>query len=622
MICLSAIARRLAIISSCASLFLLLVGHSALASQPTHRYSFTSDASDSIGTAPGTLLGSAIITNGSLVLNGTNGCVQLPANLFTNSKSLTLETWFINNQHLAPRHLWSFSGTPQVTFLVRGSIGFPSSEFRTRGYYGNQSANSMVDAVQISLGKFHHLVWTQDEQSRTARIYLNGLLYAQNTNFTATPGATTTASYLGAGSISSPIKGSIMEFRIYSNALSHFEVLQSKALGADAMPATGTTIVRLHLRMPSHIGQNSIMRPPVFTDLTDQAEVDITSLPEIVFTSSNTNVVNPNPNGYVYAVGLGLADLIATYGGFSATTTVTVVSSDQFALAHRYDFNGISGISSLPDLAASASGTVFNGGAFTNGAQLFLDGVNDHVALPDDLLSGFNELTMEAWVTGFSLNGKWWPRVFDFGGGGGRYLFLAPAVQTDNLGTNTQIIRFAASTNGIIAESPRLTARPWMVDGFETHLAVTYSPDRNSSKLYVNGQLADVGSAPYPLPLLLSTNNWLGRSQYVGDAYFHGLFNEFRLYRTALEASAIAASFALGPDVIGADYVLHAALTGDALTLSWGATASWCVLETSADLSAQATWTSAGATTVFINGRLVVSVALADEARYYRLSPP
>lgn len=619
MVYLSAISRTLTTVFHCTSLLHLLLADSALASQPTHRYSFTSDANDSIATAHGTLLGSATITNGSLVLNGTNGCVQLPANLFTNSRSLTLEIWFVNNQHLAPRFLWSFSGSPAISFLVRGSgFGFES---RSRSYYGSQSANSMVDAVQVSLGKFYHLVWTQDEPSRTARIYLNGLVYAQNTNFTATPGATTASSFLGSQNVNSPIKGSIMEFRIYSNALSHFEVLQSKALGMDELPATGSTIARLHLRMPSHIGLNSITRPPVFADLTDQAEVDITPLPDIAFTFSDTNVINPNPSGYVYAVGLGMADLIATYGGLSATTTVTVVSSDQFALARRYDFSGISGISMLPDLAGDAPGTIVNGGAFTNGAQLLLDGSNDHVDLPDDILSGFNEVTMEAWVTGFSLNGKFWPRVFDFGGGG-RYLFLAPSVQTDNLGTNTQIIRFAASTNGIIAESPRLTAQPWMSDGFETHLAVTYSPPRNLSKLYVNGQLADVGPAPYPLTLLFTTNNWLGRSQYIGDAYFHGLFNEFRIYRTALDASAIAASFALGPDVIGADYALHAEMAGDNIRLSWGTSASWCVLETSSALTAGATWTNAGTTPVFTNGRLEAIIPLAGESRYFRLSSP
>ena len=98
MVCSSEVARHFPDISVCTILVLLLLADAALASQPTHRYSFTSDANDSIGTAHGTLLGNATITDRNLVLNGTNGCVQLPANLFTNSRSLTLEIWFVNNQ--------------------------------------------------------------------------------------------------------------------------------------------------------------------------------------------------------------------------------------------------------------------------------------------------------------------------------------------------------------------------------------------------------------------------------------------------------------------------------------------------------------------------------------------
>jgi hypothetical protein len=273
-------------------------------------------------------------------------------------------------------------------------------------------------------------------------------------------------------------------------------------------------------------------------------------------------------------------------------------------------------------LAGTAPGSLVNGGALTNGQQLYLDGANDHVDLPDGIISSLSAVTFEAWVNGFALNGSfpiWWPRVFDFGGGG-NYLFLAPSVYTDNLGTNTQFIRFAVSTNGIIAESPRLTARPWMLDGFETHLAVTYDPVANSSQLYVNGVLADTGPARYPLSIINDTNNWLGRSQYPGDTYFRGLFNEFRIYRTALEASDIAASFALGPDVIGADYALHATRTGDHLTLSWGPSASWCVLQTS--VNPGGTWTNASVAPVFTNGRLQASIPVTETTRYFRLSPP
>jgi len=72
---------------------LLIVG---AANFLNHRYSFTTDASDSIGSANGTLFGNATVSGGALVLDGTTGTyMQLPGSLFTaaNSTALTVEFW-------------------------------------------------------------------------------------------------------------------------------------------------------------------------------------------------------------------------------------------------------------------------------------------------------------------------------------------------------------------------------------------------------------------------------------------------------------------------------------------------------------------------------------------------
>jgi len=62
----------------------------------THRYSFTTDASDSVGGANGTLMGAATVSGGKLVLDGSFGTyVDLPAseiNIATNT-AVTFETW-------------------------------------------------------------------------------------------------------------------------------------------------------------------------------------------------------------------------------------------------------------------------------------------------------------------------------------------------------------------------------------------------------------------------------------------------------------------------------------------------------------------------------------------------
>jgi hypothetical protein len=393
-------------------------------------------------------------------------------------------------------------------------------------------------------------------------------------------------------------------------------------LGPDALPPDSNVLTNLQFRTASHFGLGSLARPSVCGDFSGQPGTDLTLLQEIVFSSSDTNVLNPITNGYVAAMGLGVAELTAAYGGIATTTTVVVVTADQFALAHRYDFSGRWGRTNLADLAGSASGTVHGGAALTNSTTLYFDGSNDYVDLPDGIISSLTEVSVEAWVTGFSLNGKWWPRVFDFGSGMTNYMFLAPSVQQDNLSTNTQLIRFAFTTNRITAEFPRLTRKPWMMDGHVTHLTVTYSPAQNLSRLYVNGTLTDSGPARYQLNNLEDTNNWLGRSQFPGDAYFHGLFDEFRIYRSVLEASQVAASYALGPDVIGADYALQGQQIDNQLKLSWGPSASWCVLETAPALATGITWTNAAVTPAFNNGRMEITIPISDTARFFRLAAP
>jgi hypothetical protein len=72
------------------------------------------------------------------------------------------------------------------------------------------------------------------------------------------------------------------------------------------------------------------------------------------------------------------------------------------------------------------------------------------------------------------------------------------------------------------------------------HVAVTLS-GRNAT-LYVNGAVsgsnADMFLAPFRLGA--TTRNWIGRSQYP-DPYFNGKIDDFRIYRGALSATAVAA---------------------------------------------------------------------------------
>jgi hypothetical protein len=77
--------------------------------------------------------------------------------------------------------------------------------------------------------------------------------------------------------------------------------------------------------------------------------------------------------------------------------------------------------------------------------------------------------------------------------------------------------------------------------GRRVHLAVTQSG--TTATLYVDGLVAGMKGDMMLTPAQLgpTPNNWIGRSQYDVNAGFNGRIDDFRIWRSALDATAIAA---------------------------------------------------------------------------------
>ena len=77
-----------------------------------------------------------------------------------------------------------------------------------------------------------------------------------------------------------------------------------------------------------------------------------------------------------------------------------------------------------------------------------------------------------------------------------------------------------------------------------------YNYAQRSASIWING--AQIGQAPVlaerPLSELNDVNNWLGRSQWSGDAFATADFNEFRIYEGVLTPVQIAVNSSVGPD--------------------------------------------------------------------------
>jgi len=93
------------LIASCA-LAIGTMSAGSLSADIIHRYSFTTDASDSVGTANGTLVNAATVSAGQLQLNNPNfsgstsgqtdphGYLSLPPSILPSSGSATIEEWY------------------------------------------------------------------------------------------------------------------------------------------------------------------------------------------------------------------------------------------------------------------------------------------------------------------------------------------------------------------------------------------------------------------------------------------------------------------------------------------------------------------------------------------------
>ncbi|MFO1514653.1 MAG: LamG-like jellyroll fold domain-containing protein [Verrucomicrobiota bacterium] len=237
------------------------------------------------------------------------------------------------------------------------------------------------------------------------------------------------------------------------------------------------------------------------------------------------------------------------------------------AIIHRYSFNEPTGATTVSDSVGGANGVLAGGqnsnpAAFDGAGQLVLPGggsssdaanlIAGYVDLPNHLINGLTNMTIETWVT---LNGNsTWQRIMDFGvdgtgvegtsGGNGNYIFISSPAPTN--------LRYAIREQVTGNEFTQCTANSPLGLFQEVCVTATYDNVGNVARLYVNGALVSTDDAPTPLSQINDINNWLGRSQW-GDPMFNGSYNEFRIYNTALDSVSVAASYFSGVTNVSTD---------------------------------------------------------------------
>jgi uncharacterized protein len=222
-----------------------------------HRYDFTTNADDSVGSAHGTLVGGASISGGALVTNGGNGSVNgtwsgsgprvtLSASAVAGiTGSFTIETWFTCTTGW-PKFdtLYAFSDATVDNYLlaspVRGNAPWPSGvAVRGAGGVGDGNWDQVVSGIYLDTPGIHQAVLTYDGTS--FRYYVDGVAaeYDVLPSVVVNPGfnlSTLTSIGINGGSPwnDPSLTGSTYDFRIYTSALSASQVASIYSLGSDA----------------------------------------------------------------------------------------------------------------------------------------------------------------------------------------------------------------------------------------------------------------------------------------------------------------------------------------------------------------------------------------------------
>jgi hypothetical protein len=199
-----------------------------------------------------------------------------------------------------------------------------------------------------------------------------------------------------------------------------------------------------------------------------------------------------------------------------------------------YPFDDGAGSTVVTDASGNGrDGTVF-GGVTLDGDAAHLDGAGGYIGMPDDLLSGLDAISVVAKI--FIEESQAAP-YFIYGMGntdgdvGNGYLFTSG----DSYRTSISDCHWSCEQT-TSAQGARLPRGTW--------LTIAYTLEDGVGILYLNGRELgrneSVTLTPGDIGSGTTVANFLGRSLYAGDHYFHGRFGDFQIWDGALSAEELA----------------------------------------------------------------------------------
>src|SRR5581483_1429427 len=514
---------------------------------------FTTNASDTVGGANGTLVGNAYITNNVLNLPGggtsanPQGYVSLPNGIVSNDTSITVECWLTDNGGLVWAEAWCFgdsasgpgqpptSGTSYISLIPRSGANDFRAAFNLAP--GNLEIDVVDSAGPMPKNAEQYAVVTYDAAGTTGRLYLNGVQVAVATiptNRAPANYGNTFNNWLGRDEFGGDpmYNGSIDELRIWNAAVSPLYIAASSVAGPNVL-VTNLTPVSVSVAVAStNMTGGSAQQATVSANFLQASNVPATGV-ATNWTSSNTNVLTVNNAGVITAVNPGNATISATVGGTigtSASISVSGVNAGSVTVGY-WQFNNPANLgidsSGLGNNLTVASGTPAYSSNGMFGGALYLNGSSTMAMLsgtfPVGVPTGTNPYSVAVWEkidTGCPNNGG----------------FVGWGANTTSQANNLRL-------NGPNSADDYWYANDFIVNGLAVNpmdgnwhaIAVTW--DGTTQTMYVDG--ANVGTRVPTAPNVQSIGFIVGKT--TADVDFKGWLEDLLIANIALTPADIAA---------------------------------------------------------------------------------
>ena len=457
---------------------------------------------------------------GVMKFDGVNDYIKTTAK-FPTANEITIEYWFKGSSLQSAVRQQEGSN-----YIVAGWSGL-----HIISADGGTGAGIKVGDTATN-GSWHHIAMTWKANTVNGFVsYLDGVLVAQRTSLNVTLPTFSTSAPVFIGSIAGNgefTNGQMAEVRIWNKARTQAEIqadMRRRLTGKEVNLVAYYPLNKIEGGKVLDLVTNNYGTVFEATNVTDQ-------------TLSLTSLSQGEQSGKLAEVriwGMVLSDEEIE------ANSRTLISGSESGLLAYYPLNEATGTEIRDNSGNGKNGTLTNpiwwACAAPIGELSYLkpsnlvtkfDGVSGHISLPTMNINYSQGLTIEVWVRYNSF--KNWSRIVDFGNGApsDNILLLNPGM------SNTLMFQIHRGT----------AAQNIQVDGFLelgkwTHIAVTQDPS-GGTKIYKNGQLIQSGTCQLPNSVN-RTMNYIGRSNWAGDAYFDGQMAEFRLWNRSRTEAEIKA---------------------------------------------------------------------------------